>query len=82
MGKLRDFVYGLLRKPRVISIDPFESQFLPVESHALLRLITKHDQYVAQGRLIEARAMERAVEIVYACYKSEFQESKTDWGAP
>ena len=67
----------LLRKPSLISVDPFDSQFLPVESHALLRLISKHDQYIAQGRLIEARAMERAIGIVYACFKSDYQDTQT-----
>jgi hypothetical protein len=61
----------------VISVDPFDSQFLPVESNALLRLIAKHDQYIVEGRLIEARAMERAVGIVYACFKSDYQDTQT-----
>lgn len=55
------------RKLSLISIDPFDSRLPPVESRALLHLIGKYDQYLVQGRLHEARAMERAVEIVYAC---------------
>jgi len=65
---------------QMISIDPFDSQFLPVESHALVRLMAKVDQYIAQDRLIEARAMERAVGIVYACFKSDYQDSQTGLG--
>jgi hypothetical protein len=64
----------------MISVDPFDSQFLPVESHALVRLIAKVDQYNAQGRFIEARAMERAVGIVYACFKSDYQDTQTGIG--
>ena len=76
--KIKDWLSTLLRKRQsVIAVDPFDSQFLPVESHALLRLITKHDQYITQGRLIEARAMERAVGIVYACFKSDYQDTHT-----
>lgn len=65
----------------MINIDPFDSQFLPVESNALLRLITKHDQYVVQDRLIEAKAMKRAIDIVYACFKSDYQVTQppSEW---
>lgn len=64
----------------MISVDPFDSQFLPVESHALLRLIAKHDQYIVQGRFDEARGIERAIGIVYACFKSDYQDTQTGVG--
>jgi hypothetical protein len=68
------------RRRKLINIDPFDSRFLPVETHALLRLISKVEQYTAQGRHMEARAMERAVGIVHACFTSDYQDSVTNMG--
>lgn len=64
----------------MISADPFDSEFLPAESQALVRLISKVEQYRAQGRFWESMAMERAVGIVYACLKSDYQDTTpTSW---
>ena len=64
----------------MISVDPFDTEFLPAESQALIRLIAKVEQYRVQGRYWESMAMERAVGIVYACLKSDYQDtSPTSW---
>lgn len=61
-------------------IDPFDSEFIPAESQAMVRLIAKVEQYRVQHRFWEAQAMERAVGIVYACLKSEYQDTKpSEW---
>ena len=72
----RHYVRGLT----VLNIDPFDSQFPPAETHAILHLMSKYDQYVIQGRLLEAQGVRRSIDIVYACFKSDYQDSKTDLG--
>jgi hypothetical protein len=64
----------------MLTLDPFDSQFLPVEQQALVRLIAKVEQYQAQERFWEAQAMERALGIVYACLKSDYQDTQTGMG--
>jgi hypothetical protein len=75
MGKFLDKIMGKLS---MIDVDPFDSRFLPVECHALLRLIAKHDQYLAQSRFLEAQAMDRAIGIVYHCFVSDYQDTDLD----
>lgn len=60
----------------MIPIDPFDSRFLPIESHALLHLISKHDQYIVQGRLLEAQGVARSIGIVHACFCSDYQDTQ------
>lgn len=61
----------------MISVDPFDSEFLPAESQALIKLIAKVEQYRTQNRFWESMAMERAVGIVYQCLKSDYQDTVT-----
>ncbi len=64
----------------MIAVDPFDSEFLPAESQVLIRLIAKTEQYRVQGRFWESMAMERAVGIVYATLKADYQDtSPTNW---
>jgi len=58
-----------------MEVDPFDTDFLPVESHALICLKAKVEQYRVQGRFWEAQAMERAAGIVYSCFKSDYQDT-------
>jgi hypothetical protein len=64
----------------MISLDPFDSQFLPCEQQILIRLIAKVEQYRAQGRFWEAEGVERSLGIAYACLKSDYQDTQTGLG--
>lgn len=64
----------------MISIDPFDTEFLPAEQQILIRLIAKVEQYRGQHRFWEAQGMERAVGIAYACLKADYQDTTpTSW---
>jgi hypothetical protein len=63
----------------VITIDPFDSEFLPTESQALVRLIAKVEQYRIQGRFWEAQAMVKAVNIVWMTLKCDADMDKSNW---
>lgn len=64
----------------MVNIDPLDEELLPVEQKALINLIGKHDQYIVQGRYLEARAMEKAVNIVFATLKYDHVETTTEMG--
>ena len=59
-----------------MQIDAFDTDFLPVEQHALVCLKAKVEQYRVQNRFWEAQAMERACGIVYSCLKADYQETQ------
>jgi hypothetical protein len=66
----------------MLSINPFDSRFLPTDSRVLINLLEKYEQYVVQDRLWEAKGIERAIEILYACKLTEAQDTKpTEWGS-
>jgi hypothetical protein len=63
-----------------IDLDIHQPEFLPVEVHALHELVNKHEQYLCQGRDLEARGMARAVGIVFRCFKGDFHDTQpTSW---
>jgi hypothetical protein len=63
-----------------IDVDINQPEFLPVEVTVLHNLIEKHEQYLAQGRDLEARGVYRAVEIVFNTLKGTFdQPQQTNW---
>jgi hypothetical protein len=58
-----------------------EPEFLPVETKILSDLLDKHEQYVAQGRDLEAKAMARAAHIVWSGLKGTFGDTQpSTWG--
>ena len=52
-----------------------EPEFLPVETAILCALLDKHEQYEAQGRDLEAKAMARAAHIVWTALKGDFDDT-------
>lgn len=63
-----------------IEIDINQPEFLQVEKQALKELIDKHEQYARQGRFYEAKAMYRAVSILYRALKGDFHDTEpTGW---
>lgn len=63
-----------------LEIDINQPEFLPVEIRILHELKDKHEQYEAQGRDLEARAMARAVTIMWRRLKGEFDDTEpTGW---
>ena len=61
-------------------LDIHQPEFLPVEIEALRELLEKYEQYIAQGRDLEARGVARCVGIVYRCFKGDFQDTQpTGW---
>ena len=57
-----------------------EPEFLPVETQILATLIDKHEQYVCQGRDLEAKAMARAAHIVWSGLKGTFGDTQpSEW---
>jgi hypothetical protein len=64
---------------KILYKDP---EFLPVEIQIMKELIDKHEQYECQGRDLEARAMARAVTIMYRRLKGDFEDTDaTGWGS-
>jgi hypothetical protein len=58
-----------------------EPEFLPVEVAILHALMEKHEQYIAQGRDLEARGMARAAHIAWSMLKGEFLDTQpSEWG--
>lgn len=58
-----------------------EPEFLPVETQILATLLDKHEQYQAQGRDLEARAMARAAHIVWSGLNGTFGDTQpSEWG--
>jgi hypothetical protein len=63
-----------------LEIDIHQPEFLPVEIAVLHELLNKHEQYEAQGRGYEARAMARAVTIMFKGLKGDFHDTQpTGW---
>ena len=63
-----------------LPIDINQAEFLPVEKHLLGMLLDKHEQYLAQGRDLEAKGVERAVHIVWNGLKGEYVDTRpTGW---
>ena len=63
-------------------IDPNQPEFLPVEAAILHALLVKHDQYVSQKRTLEARAMQRAIQITWDTLKGDFDDTQpSEWVA-
>ena len=59
-----------------LDIDINQPEFLPVEAHILCALLDKHEQYVQQGRPLEAKGMERAIRITWDTLKGNFDDTQ------
>jgi hypothetical protein len=59
-----------------LDVDVNQPEFLPTETEVLRKLVDKHEQYQAQGRDLEARAMERAARIVWDTLKGDFDATQ------
>jgi len=57
-----------------------EPEFLPVETQILANLLDKHEQYIAQGRDLEAKGVERSAYIVWAGLEGAFGDTQpSEW---
>ena len=65
-----------------LDLDIHQPEFLPVEAEILCTLLDKHEQYKSQGRVLEAKAMERAIRIVWDTLKGNFDDTQpSEWVA-
>ena len=65
-----------------LDLDIQQPEFLPVEARILCTLLDKHEQYTGQGRVLEAKAMERAIRIVWDTLKGNFDDTQpSEWVA-
>lgn len=72
----------MTKAERVLLLDINQPEFLPIEVEALRQLLEKHEQYICQGRDLEARGVYRSIGIVYCCFKGDFQDTQpTNWSA-
>jgi len=57
-----------------------QPEFLPVEVAILHALIEKHEQYLSQGRDLEAKGVARSAHIVWTMLKGDFVDTQpSEW---
>ena len=62
-------------------VDPYNETLLPEESIALIHMIAKREQYVAQGRAREAHGLGTGIWILWTSLTKTFRPSDlTNWG--
>jgi hypothetical protein len=59
-----------------LDVSVHEPEFLPVEAQILCALLDKHEHYVLQGRLLEAKGVERAIRITWDTLKGNFDDTQ------
>ena len=59
-----------------LELDIDQPEFLPIEIQILSALLDKHEQYLCQGRDLEARGVHRSITIIWESLKTGFCDTQ------